>query len=179
MHSSKLPFAKNIINQAHKYAEAINLSVIAAQKAYTVATGAISLAGVLHNNHSQGMLQSYLEGMLQLAMEGQEAVTQALGTFKDVRADVLVVCQSFLCCTFFFTCCGQLLKNAEQNVKQTEHQIVKVEFSVWVNGQCMPISLHSYRCTHSFQGARDRTHSEDYAKNLGTVLESLKSLPSI
>jgi hypothetical protein len=86
-HSPKLRFASEVVQQAHKYAEAIDLSVVAAQKAFTVAEEAISL-GELIPTSTPDEHQSYLVDMLELAREGRETATKTLETFRDVRTDV-------------------------------------------------------------------------------------------
>jgi hypothetical protein len=87
MHSSRLPFTNDIVRQARKYTDAIDLSVVAAQKAYTIAEDALSLARLIPTS-TPNQHQRYLEGMLELARDGHGTVMRTLGTFKNVRADI-------------------------------------------------------------------------------------------
>ena len=91
LHSSRLPFASDIVIQARRYAQAISFSVTAAQKAYTIAEEVLSLVQYFPTS-TPAEHHDYLVDMLRLAREGKDAVTRTLNTFKDVRGDVLEVC---------------------------------------------------------------------------------------
>jgi hypothetical protein len=97
MHSSRLSFASDIVEQARKYTKAIDLSVVAAQKAYTVAGEVLTLAEVIPLSTPEEH-QRYLVGMVEYAKDGHDAVNRTLETFRGVRADILAVSRLFFFC---------------------------------------------------------------------------------
>jgi hypothetical protein len=95
--------AGDIAAQALAYVEAINFSVDAAQNGFTIAVEAITLIELIPHTPSD-QHQSYLMGMLQLAQDGHNNAAKTLQMFRNVRTNVLAVCDLFLRYSIIFIC---------------------------------------------------------------------------
>jgi hypothetical protein len=128
--------ARAIAAQALDYVGAIDLSVDAAQKAYSVAEEAVSL-GALIPKSTLDEHQRYLVGMLELARNGHNIAVKTLQKFKGVREHVHAVGQLFFVYSPALSCCGQLLKQIKP-----ENEGVIFEFAIYLNGRSMSVRLH-------------------------------------
>ncbi|PPQ76597.1 hypothetical protein CVT24_013020 [Panaeolus cyanescens] len=84
--SSLSPITQEIHNQAVQYAKAIDLSVVAAQRGFTVADDAISLLDMMKVMQTTiEERREYLEGTMELARKGRTNAFEARNKFVDVR----------------------------------------------------------------------------------------------
>ncbi|KAF8153786.1 hypothetical protein B0H34DRAFT_66480 [Crassisporium funariophilum] len=96
-HSSKTLIL--ISRQAELYVHAVNSSILASQRGFTIADEAINLFEVLQSNNIEGskdmeiQKQEYLNTMFELAVRGHELTKEALNKFRNVRQTVLRLIQ--------------------------------------------------------------------------------------
>ncbi|KAF9039872.1 hypothetical protein BJ165DRAFT_343465 [Panaeolus papilionaceus] len=84
--TSVLSLTKDVHDQAIQYAQAIDLSVVAAHNGFTVAEDAISLFELLQTTETTPEdRQEFLQGTLELARKGRKNALEAKNKFVDVR----------------------------------------------------------------------------------------------